>query len=68
MAIHTRFVAAHAETPSLPVGTHLGDLHHSPVLEAWGSDLYVTVADDLSCYNWRRRPHAREPNVMPGGA
>jgi hypothetical protein len=41
------FVAAYAEALSLPVGTHLGDLHHSPVLEAWGSDLYDTVADDL---------------------
>jgi hypothetical protein len=41
------FVAAYAEALSLPVGVHSGDLHHSPVLEAWGMDLYDTVADDL---------------------
>ncbi len=35
------------EALSLPVGVHSGDLNHSPVLEAWGVDLYDTVADDL---------------------
>jgi len=41
------FVAAYAEALGLPVGTHAQDNHHSPVLEAWGVDLYEAVDDDL---------------------
>ncbi|MFI5898340.1 hypothetical protein ACIA5D_50520 [Actinoplanes sp. NPDC051513] len=41
------FTSAYAEALGLPVGTHTKDMHHSPVLEAWGTDLYNAVADDL---------------------
>src|SRR5205809_1072419 len=41
------FVAAYAEALGLPVDTHTRDNRHSPVLDAWGVDLYEAVADDL---------------------
>ena len=41
------FTTAYVEALSLPVGLHTDNFHRSPVLEAWGIDLYDAVADDL---------------------
>jgi hypothetical protein len=41
------FVAAYAEALGPPAGAHVRDMYHSPVLEAWGIDLYDAVAEDL---------------------
>lgn len=41
------FVAAYAEALGSRAGGHVGDERHSPVLEAWGADLYDAVAEDL---------------------
>jgi hypothetical protein len=41
------FVTAYAEALGPPAGAHAGSIYHSPVLEAWGIDLYDAVAEDL---------------------
>jgi hypothetical protein len=41
------FVVAYAEALGSRAGGHVGDRRYSPVLEAWGVDLYDAVSDDL---------------------